>query len=502
MDTGTMQPVVYAIAGSDCSGGAGVEADLATFRDLGVYGCSVITALTAQNRNGVQRVTATPLEQVRASLASLRECYPPAAVKLGMLASSDIQALVGEYLQQVDVPVVCDPVLAASAGGTLLDDDGIAGYRELLPRISLLTPNRDEAERLCGFAIDGPGQVEAAARYLLRLGCGAVLVTGGHLDLGDGYCYDYFCTAGMAFWLRGERIPTPHSHGTGCTLSSAIAAALGRGYALEDAVVLGRMVVGHGLRHARALAGGSGAVDHGSWTAQLADLPGLWSRFPGDTQSVEFPAMDTVPMGLYPVVDSAEWVEKLFAEGVSTVQLRVKDAEEHALRESIRRAVAAQRRYGAQLFINDYWQLAIDYRAYGVHLGQEDIATADLAAIADAGLRLGLSNHAWHELARAHALKPSYIALGPIYSTTTKAMRFAPQGLAQLQQWVDTLGGHYPLTAIGGIDEARAAAVAATGVGSIAVVRAITEAADYRRAVRRLASSLRATGGWEPMSNP
>lgn len=479
-------PVVYAIAGSDCSGGAGVEADLATLRDFGVHGCSVITALTAQNRGGVHAVAPTPAGQLRASLAALREEMPPAALKLGMLANAEIVAAVQQFLSGVTCPVVCDPVLAASAGGDLLNDAGAALLRELLPQVTLLTPNREEAERLTGLAIRTPADMEVAAHHLLQQGPTAILLTGGHLCLEDGYSHDYFCSGNTTWWLRGERIDTPHTHGTGCTLSSAVAGALAGGHALEDAVVLGKMAVSWGLRRAKSLAGGPGPVAHGGWTAELVDLPTLWPGFPGAAEPPGFGAIEPGPMGLYPVVDSAEWVEKLLEEGVRTVQLRIKGASGQALRSVIQRAVAAQRAYDAQLFINDHWQLAIEYGAYGVHLGQEDLATADFEAIAAAGLRLGISNHAWYELARAHALAPSYIALGPIYSTTTKEMRFAPQGLAQLRQWVDTLGAHYLLTAIGGIDESRAAAVAATGVGSIAVVRAITEAADYRRAVRNL----------------
>ncbi len=485
-------PVVYAIAGSDSSGGAGVEADLATLRDLGVHGCSAVTALTAQNRGGVQALAATPPAHLRATLAALQADFPAAAVKLGMLANRDLVAEVAVFLRSFSGPVVCDPVLAATAGGELLDTPGSELLAELMPLLSLLTPNREEAERLSGLPVRTPAEVEAAAQQLLQRGAQAVLLTGGHLDSGDGYSHDYFCSAGQSFWLRGRRIDTEHGHGTGCTLSSAIAGALALGHEMADAVVLGRMLVSWGLRHARPLAGGRGAVVHGGWQPLLEDLPTLWPGFPGATGAPGFAPIGETPLGLYPVVDSAEWVEKLLAEGLRTVQLRVKELAEPALREEIRRAVAAQRRCGAQLFINDYWQLAIEYGAYGVHLGQEDLDSADLAAIAGAGLRLGLSNHAWYELARSHALAPSYIALGPIYSTTTKRMRFAPQGLEQLQQWVTTLAGRYPLTAIGGIDEQRAPAVAATGVGSIAVVRAITGAADYRRAVGNLNRSLAA----------
>ena len=145
---------------------------------------------------------------------------------------------------------------------------------------------------------------------------------------------------------------------------------------------------------------------------------------------------------------------------------------------------------GTRLFVNDHWQEAIRTGAYGVHLGQEDLETADLAAIAHAGIRLGVSTHSYFELARAHAVRPSYVAIGPIWATTTKPMKFAPQGIGRLRRWVGLLASLYPLTAIGGVSTERVPAVMATGVGSVAVVRAITEASDPKAAVARLRAAM------------
>ena len=494
--TPTNKSVAYTIAGSDSSGGAGIQADLATFASLGVHGCGLITALTAQSRRGVQRVTPTPAEHLRTEFHTLREDLPPKAIKLGMLATGEIAATVGDLLAHFDGPVVCDPVMGASTGGALLSPRGLAELRQLLPRLTLITPNLREAEILSGIAIVDFATVEAAAQALLALGARNVLITGGHLEASDGYCYDYLATGDSNYWLRGENIATAHNHGTGCTLSSAIAAALALGHELADAVVLGKMVVTQGLRRATAIADGPGAVAHPLFSPDLVDLPAILPCRPDLYRQPVFPHCDSHDLGLYPVVDSLAWIEKLLAEGVKTIQLRIKDQPQDELRNSIQGAVALQQRYGARLFINDHWQLAIACGAYGVHLGQEDLATADLPAIASAGLRLGLSNHAWYEIARSHAVEPSYMALGPIYHTTTKQMRFPAQGLPRLQLWVDLLRPRYPVTAIGGIDGERAPAIAATGVGSIAVVRAITEASNYRQAVADLASSLANPGRW------
>ena len=198
-------------------------------------------------------------------------------------------------------------------------------------------------------------------------------------------------------------------------------------------------------------------------------------------------AFSDVPkrLGLYPVVDSVEWIERLLEAGVRTIQLRIKDKVESDVEADIIAAIKLGDRYNARLFINDYWQLAIKHRAYGVHLGQEDMDVANLDAIRDAGLRLGLSTHDNMEMDRALAARPSYIALGHVFPTNTKQMPSAPQGLAQLAAHIKTLGD-YPTVAIGGISLERVPAVLATGVGSVAVVSAITQAANWQTATAQL----------------
>ncbi|ARF48251.1 thiamine phosphate synthase [Pantoea stewartii] len=197
-----------------------------------------------------------------------------------------------------------------------------------------------------------------------------------------------------------------------------------------------------------------------------------------------FPA--TAPrLGLYPVVDSVEWIERLLDAGVRTIQLRIKDLPDEIVEPTIIQAIATGQRYQARLFINDYWQLAIKHKAYGVHLGQEDLAVANVQRILDAGLRLGISTHDDAELDRALALRPSYIALGHIFPTQTKVMPSSPQGLSELKRHLSRLQG-ISTVAIGGISIDRVPAVLETGVGSIAVVSAITQAEDWRAATREL----------------
>ena len=197
-----------------------------------------------------------------------------------------------------------------------------------------------------------------------------------------------------------------------------------------------------------------------------------------------FPAT-AARLGLYPVVETVAWLERLLDAGVRTLQLRIKDLPEEAVEQDIAAAVALGKRYQARLFINDYWRLAIKYQAYGVHLGQEDLDVADLDALHRAGLRLGLSTHDDSELDRALAEQPSYIALGHVFPTQTKTMPSFPQGLEELKRHVSRLKG-VSTVAIGGISLERAPQVLATGVGSIAVVSAITQADDWRTATAKL----------------
>ncbi|MBE4594481.1 thiamine-phosphate diphosphorylase [Vibrio navarrensis] len=203
-----------------------------------------------------------------------------------------------------------------------------------------------------------------------------------------------------------------------------------------------------------------------------------------------FPKLEPHSLGLYPVVDSVEWIEKLLPLGIKTIQLRIKKPERVDLEAQIIRAIELGRVYNAQVFINDYWQLAIKHGAFGVHLGQEDLQASNLTQLAGAGIALGLSTHGYYELLRIVQLAPSYIALGHIFPTTTKQMPSQPQGLTRLalyQKLIDTIPygeqKGIPTVAIGGIDLGNASQVWQTGVTSLAVVRAITQVNNVQRAI-------------------
>ena len=197
------------------------------------------------------------------------------------------------------------------------------------------------------------------------------------------------------------------------------------------------------------------------------------------------PLIDRI--GFYPVVPTADWVVRLLGWGVRTVQLRIK-ATDHTPQEialQVNAVVEAGRAVpGSQVFINDHWQLALAAGAYGVHLGQEDLDTVDIVALRRGGVRLGLSTHTQAELARARAVAPSYLAIGPIYPTTLKVMPYEPVGLERLKAWLPE-AAPYPVVAIGGISLERLPGVLACGVDGVAVVSAVTLAADPEQAVQQ-----------------
>ena len=182
--------------------------------------------------------------------------------------------------------------------------------------------------------------------------------------------------------------------------------------------------------------------------------------------------MTAVPLRLdrfYPIVPDSAWLARIAPLGIRTVQLRVKDQPDHVVREEIKTSLDIAQRFGIQLIVNDYWQQAIDFGADFVHLGQEDLAAANISAIKAAGLKLGVSTHDDAELVTALAVKPDYIALGPVYETKLKTMRWAPQGLARVTAWKAAIG-QVPLVAIGGITPERAPAVIEAGADSVAVI--------------------------------
>jgi hydroxymethylpyrimidine/phosphomethylpyrimidine kinase len=253
--------IALTIAGSDSGGGAGIQADLKTFHAFGVFGTSVVTAVTAQNTRGVSAVHPVPLDVVRAQIDAVAADLRPAALKSGMLATAAlVRTVAGAIAHHGLERYVLDPVMVATSGDRLLDPDAEDALRtELLPLADLVTPNLHEARILSGREVRTVEDMRGAARLLVEMGAGAALLKGGHLD---GDAVDLLWDGATERVWRKPRVETPHTHGTGCTLSAAIAAGLARGEALADAAERAVRWVARAIATAPGLGSGQGPVNH------------------------------------------------------------------------------------------------------------------------------------------------------------------------------------------------------------------------------------------------
>ena len=247
-------PIALTIAGSDSGGGAGIQADLKTFSALGAYGCSVITALTAQNTQGVQAILDVSADFIKAQLDSVFSDIAVNAVKIGMLSQSEVIRTVRDGLDQYGVErLIVDPVMVATSGDKLLRDDAINTLKEwLIPKATIITPNLPEAAVLLDCPIpDDMADMEAMLVPLYNLGCQSVLLKGGHLS--DNESIDLFYDGDNVHYLASPRYPTRNTHGTGCTLSAAITARLASGLALPEAVAQAKAYIANAISHADEL---------------------------------------------------------------------------------------------------------------------------------------------------------------------------------------------------------------------------------------------------------
>lgn len=544
------RPIVYTIAGSDSGGGAGIQADLHAIHSFGCHACSAITCLTAQNSVGVSEVHAPPAAFLQTQLETLLDDLPPAAVKIGMLGTKELAETVGDFLKKLKavsekkVWVVLDPVMISTSGHRLIQEEASdAMIQHVFPLVDVLTPNLYEAEALVGRKLTTIEEVEQGARDLLAMGVPAVLIKGGHTfsessgttpSSADSFAQDYFlssespadeprlCDGDGGVWLRSPRYDTEHTHGTGCTLSSAMASALALGeqerglvegkrqgaissiYAI-DACCLAKAYVTAGIYDGVQLGQGPGPV------AQT-EFPSLYQHFPsvaisptvdipafrpmkafsqeGPTSSVNGPTLGRI----LPIVDTGDWIERLcqVPEGVTDVQLRVKDeTDPDKILQIVKTSQALCEAAGIRLWINDHWQAAVEAGCFGVHVGQEDldkcVRKGGLEAMQKANMALGISTHSFGELAAATGVKPSYISLGPVFATSSKKVQFDPQGLWTVRKWRELIDPAIPVVAIGGINDAETALrVREAGADCSAVISAVTKAEDTSTAVSEL----------------
>lgn len=505
MHEGSARPILWSIAGNDSGGGAGLAADLRAAEAFGVHLCPVVAAITAQNSRAVTRVEPVSAAQLAAQLAALQDDLPPRALKTGLLGGAEqiravVQAVDALRARQPGLALVVDPVLAASCGARLADEAASAAYRALIERATIVTPNRAEAARLLGLPHLTAEEVPQAAAQLRAWGAQAVAITGG--DAHEGLAADWIDTPQTRGWLALPRLDTPHTHGTGCTFASSAAAALACGYCEADALVLAKLATTAAVRAGYAAGAGAGPVHvQPAFALTRGALPTLAPTRPVWAPPTFAPLL--APLDLYAIADSAAAVKAILAAGCRSVQLRIKNAAQPDLRAQVAEACAAARAMQAQFFVNDYWALALEVGAYGVHLGQQDLdalGEEDLERLRRAGLRLGVSTHSYWEVCRARALAPSYIACGPIHRTTTKDMAWIPQGEDNLAYWCTVLTE--PVVAIGGIDVERAQAAAACGACGVAVLRALAADAGLPSRVAALQQAIRLGRAQGPRRSP
>jgi hydroxymethylpyrimidine kinase/phosphomethylpyrimidine kinase/thiamine-phosphate diphosphorylase len=510
-------PLVWCVGGLDSSGGAGLTRDAITLADIGVKAAMITTQVAIQSNTHSYSQHALNASAINSQWQTLAYEQSPCAIKIGAIAD-DIQGLLlcarmsllhdSANNGEGDLPVspydtvthrntpliIWDPVLHTSSGGKLSDihEDTIAA---LLTNVHVITPNIDELGVLSGKSIHSHASLLQAATSLSNTYRIAVLVKGGHATWHDNAVDILVCGTQQRMFTQ-HRNGHNTLRGTGCMQASALAGFMAKGYNLEDAATLANAYI---KKVRTTVTTSQNEIAH----AVPVGMPCKAEHFPSVTfendsvlfrditttntkAPLAFPALKHSQLGIYPVVDSAKWVARLTKAGVKIIQLRLKGTPLTARRAEIKQAINHVAGTHTQLFINDDWQQAIALGAYGVHLGQEDLATSDLNAIASAGLRLGISTHGFCELQRIKALNPSYIALGHIFPTQTKVMPSLPQGLDNLRRYVQ-LCGDTPSVAIGGIDVSRAKPVSETGVSAIAVVSAITQSSAPEAALHRLA---------------
>lgn len=477
---------VLSVSAHDPLGMAGIAMDQRALASLNVHCASCITANTAQNQTNFFSLNPVDLTVFVSQLDALYQQDIFSVIKIGLISDLEQAKALVSHPVFTNKIIVLDPVLGASSDKNQYSEVRLVALKYLLQHIQVLTPNVNEAQILISLLDDSFAQTNnpliLAQTLNQHTGC-AVVLKGGH---GMHKSQDVYCDSERHFYLEHAEYSHGLNRGTGCAMASLIAGAIALGHSRPDAVVIAKMQMDAGWQNPFSIdehTGSLGFVEFNQSDASQFHRSYLPSVYMSDKQTDLNFAPCASELGLYPIVDRALWLARLLPLGVKVIQLRVKDLRGDELKTEILKCVTLANEYDCQLYINDYWQLAIECGAYGVHLGQEDIDDADLSAIANAGLRLGLSSHCFYEVARAKTIKPSYIAFGPVYATQTKDMPWVPQGETGLPYWRAQLAD-VPLVAIGGIHGERFEKVKAQGVDSIAMISAITEAENPEQVCR------------------
>jgi hydroxymethylpyrimidine kinase/phosphomethylpyrimidine kinase/thiamine-phosphate diphosphorylase len=499
----TAKPIIWSIAASNTLGDDGIHADSLTIQDLGGHACQVITAVTKQNAEITADIAPKSSKLMINQLNYFLNGLMPSAIKIGMLINAEQFQLINQWLETVlaehqqkhklNIPIIWDPAMASASETSLTfvkDKPTVHDYLCLAKQVTLITLNEYQLKQLANMCKSEDVSSQSAIDYVTDALPTSILVIKGDSD--DEYTTDWLVAKSIAhtsayhkhqrIGFRCNKVNTSHNYGSGCTLSSAIATTMALGHPLLDAIAIAKAYGQQGLLNIHGLDKNSGILARKGWPNDLLHFPQiLLPKYPCVSMmpSLKFAAIPE-PLQVYTVTQSLNVLEQVLKAGARTVQLRIKfdvvsqDQDQHNKIENIIiRAIAFGRQYGAQVFINDHWQLALKHSAFGVHLGQEDLLQADLPQIAEAGLALGLSSHGYFEMLLVQQLSPSYLAIGHIFPKPTKQMPSLPQGLLKLSRYCQLLSGKIPLVAIGGVTMHNLSQLKSTLVNDVAVVRGI-----------------------------
>jgi hydroxymethylpyrimidine kinase / phosphomethylpyrimidine kinase / thiamine-phosphate diphosphorylase len=470
------------IAGSDPGGGAGIQCDLRVFWCLGIAGLSVISSITAQNSTVVSKVSPVDPATITAQLSNVLADTTPNAIKIGMLGGAEQVIAVCNALERHKnlKNVVLDPVLSSSSGSQLLDTAGrYLLLTSLIPLCDLVTPNLDEASALSGTLVSDRKSMLHAGELILSKGAKAVLVKGGHLS---GQPTDWLLRRDYdPMEFESERVLGAHTHGTGCLLSSAIAAYLAKGDELTLAVLRAKALLVDSLKNPAVVGKGSGypnPVLHGGRSIQ---------EF-GRTHAERIELL----RGIYVVTDPQlqrgrsmeEVVLAALVGGAQVIQLRDKFSSTPRLVATARRLNKIVRDYGKLLIINDRVDVALAADADGVHLGPDDMDPKDVRQLLGPEKLIGISTGTVAE-AMSAASYASYFGVGCIFGTRTKADAGEPIGPGRIAEIKKAVPG-IPTVAIGGINASNIGTIISVGATSAAIVSAVVSSQDITAATKTL----------------
>ncbi|MED7819865.1 MULTISPECIES: bifunctional hydroxymethylpyrimidine kinase/phosphomethylpyrimidine kinase [unclassified Francisella] len=478
-----MKDIFLTVGGSDSSSGAGIQADIKTASDIGVNIATVVSCVTAQNSMTILDIQEVSANNFSQQLNAIVDDFHIKVIKSSVLVSIEQIGILINFIKTFkEVIYICDPIMFSTTGKQLVSR-GVVEYARLnlYPLADILTPNLDEAKILLGdtdFSVLG-SLYNIAEAIQKKYHCKNVFLKGGH-SIEKNVCTDfYYSNNDFNYSLVSSKYKkSTRIRGTGCTLSSAVASFLVQGFDINNSLVLAKSYITNAIKNSQKI---TITANHLAIKDSLnfnSDFPRIY--FDKAFSSLKFRSINKV--GFYPIVDDADKIPRLAKLGVKTIQLRIKAKDIAYVEKNIVKAIEYQNKYQLQLFINDYYQLAIKHSAFGIHLGHEDLLDLfhtdgeTLFKISKSNIALGLSTHDYYELAIALAIKPSYIALGPIYPTTTKQMKFKPQGLSKIHQWLDILD--VPLVAIGGIKKEHFKAIKNIGVNGVSVVSLVDEISD------------------------